>query len=282
MSLARLLSIWLAGTLLASCASVPTPQFTSFSSATSDFADNSETTYKRLQAIVSASAVLDAPDVALTADSFKEEKSLPGYVRAMSARLDVIEKYAKALECLASKDPAADIESAATDLSASANSLGKVTNHISPEAANYAGTLADMVGRWATYNDRKNGLEEAMKKAQPALVAFAREIEEDSGDLKTMLRLVRDNYLLHANKMRPPYQTWSRAAFDSSVASQLNEYRDLGAALDAMTAAAKQLPAANSELLQSVQQGTASRASLINFARQVRQIRAFYRGLPTT
>ena len=282
MSLARLLAICLISNLFAACTSVPTQQFTSFNTATVEFAEKSELTYKRLQAISSASAVLDAPDTALTADSFQAEKDLAGYVNAMTARLDVIEKYAKALECLASTDPTADIESAATDLSSSANSLGKVTNHISPEAANEVGALADLIGRWATYNDRKKGLEEAMQKAQPALVAFAREIDEDSGELRKMLVLIRDNYLLHANKMRPPYQTWSRAVFDSSVASRLTEYNDIGEALTAMNAAAKQLPAANSNLLQSVQQGAVSRAGLTNFARQVRQIRTFYRGLPTT
>jgi len=278
---------------LVGCSTVPASKFSSFSDSTDTLDKSATATFQQVRSGVLQNMVVSAPDGAITATTFQPPtaKNSMGktvvpifdYMDTISNAFDVVDKYAKALTALAGSGSTASIDQAATSLAASLNTFSKSDPNVTIGEGNQIATLADAVGRWATYSQRKDALVRVLNLGQPALVKISTGITRDTPMLLNYIDGLETNYIAYANQARKESKqfTEQRFNFDSQTAQQLTTFDNIRSEVNALQQAAAKLPATNQDLLNSVNDAGSSIDNLKAFVQSARDLRSFYTSLPT-
>lgn len=267
--------------LLTACGTIPSGRYESLRAASEGVSSTLGETYVRIEKRQREFVVLAAPNQPLTKDSFKpvihgQSFDIKPELEYRDNVLNVLVNYCKALEALAGKNFAADVDKSARDLAASLSSL-KGDERV---AANGFSTVVDLLARRLTDWMRRQALKRAMDQGQPALEALVKLFQGSNQKIIPFVHQMRDSFIRHAQLDRPSYGTWKRFGFDLEVAGTLNEFNEIENALIASSAALGKLPPAHYEIRASLDDRDQNLLSLHAVIQEVRHLESFYRGLP--
>ncbi|CAM2145991.1 protein of unknown function [Pararobbsia alpina] len=280
-------------TFLVGCTTIPSGKFSSFSDSTAAIDESATTTFQQVRTGVLQNMIVSAPEGRLTPTTFhpsmsvnkegKEVVPIYDYMEKLSKSFDVVDRYAKALVALAGSGSTADIDKAATSLAASLNTFSKTVPSVTTDEGNAAATLADGVGQWATYAKRKEALIQVLKLGQPALEQISGSIKRETPNFLQYIDGLESNYLAYANEARKEFTQYTeqRFNFDTQTAQQLTTFDNIRVAITKLQQAADKLPAANTDLLNSVNSDDLSIANLKSFVQSAQDLKSFYTSLPT-
>lgn len=266
---------------LVGCTSIPTGRYEAFSTASNTVSTQMADTYARIEKRERDFAVITALDKPLSFDSFDPNAGAIHYgigdqLKKRQAALDVIVKYAQALESLAGKDFATSVDRSAQDLAASLRGISG-TDAVS---ANIFGTVVDGLAKAATESMRKDALKRVMNAGQPGVDAICSQMQKDNDKIATFVNTMRDRYVAHAQAARPKYGTWERYKFDLEVANTLDEFHQINAALISSSLVIQEIPEAHRQILKSLDEHAQSLDALHDMLREAQNLRGFYRSLP--
>ncbi len=270
---------------LTGCGTLPAGRFQAFRASSEDITAKTSDTYTRIEKRQRDFVVLTAPDRSLTTETFKpvnssgESFDIRPTLQKREEALDVLVKYAKALESLAGKDFATDLDKSAQDLAGSLRALGGGSEGAG--VSNAFGTVTDLLSRQVTDWMRKDALKKTMDLGQPGVDALTRLLSQSNKKIELFTAQMRNRYIAHAQAGRPAFGTWARYKFDLEVAEVMEEFEEINSALESASSALDKIPQAHREIRTSLENREQPLEALQQMVHEVRHLQGFYRALPT-
>ncbi|MGB5082407.1 MAG: hypothetical protein WBO23_16895 [Burkholderiales bacterium] len=281
-SIRRLGSLTVLIAAAAGCTSIPAGRYQALRAASEDVYGNVDDTYARIEKRQRDFVVLTAPDRPLSAETFTVRGQSFDISPELGHRrdaLDALVKYTRALEAIAGKDYATDVDKSAQDLAASLRTLEGRDD--SATISNAFGTVADLLARALTDSMRLSALKQAMDLGQPGVEALASLLQGSNKKVGAFVSIMQSRFVGHAQADRPKFGTWARYHLDLEIAATLDEFQQIHEALQTANAALAQLPQAHREIRLSLDNREQGLGALRHLIQEVKQLQKFYRNLPS-
>ncbi len=281
-----------AGLLLfaTACASIPSGRFDSLAAASQTVLQSSVETYARIENLQRRYMLFNPAEGPFTVNTFKpqivddqgqmRDFDLGPRLRFRESALEVLAKYAEALQAFAKKDYQGDLDKASQELGAS---IAGLSRHLTSdgEAKQAAGILATAVnglGRAIVERRRRQALRKAMGEAQQGVTALAKLIADDNTELSRAVTIMRGGILRAANRIRPDAPV-TRLHFDQEIALVTAEADEILLNLSALNAAVERIPPAHAEIMESLERDDLKLKDLQALIAEAKRISKFYRSV---
>jgi hypothetical protein len=277
--------------LTVGCAAIPTGRFDSLAEASRSLRADSAETYARIEVLQRQYMVFNPAEGRLTVDSFKpvvmDEQGQPRdfglgpRLRFRESVLDVLSDYADALQAFAKKDYQGDLDKATQKLNGGVRDLARQVSGTA-EAQKAAGILATAVnglGRRLIERRRRETLRQAMDEAQPGVEGLAGQLVADNALIAQAVTIMRNGILRAANGMRPGTSSPDRLALDDEVSRIIIDSGEILASLEALNGAVQAIPAAHSEIRETLDQREVNLKQLQTLIAEGKRLNKFNRSL---
>jgi hypothetical protein len=273
--------------VLSACTSIPVGKFETLARSGQQILDGTTATYDRIEKLQRRFAVVTVEPGRLTRDSFVPvvdglSFDLGPELRFREVALDVVVKYAFALQALAKDDFESAVDQAAEELAASLKSFAVLQAPDPAATQKSAGVLAaavDALGREVVRRKRLEALRVVMDAAGPDLGRLAELTTASNARIKRSVGIMLDRLLAHANEARPTGQLAARVVFDTRVAEEIDEVKEIEAALDGLATAMSRVSTAHAELRAALDDRRSGVEALRELVGEANRINKFYRGV---
>jgi hypothetical protein len=135
------------------------------------------------------------------------------------------------------------------------------------------------LGRAIIERRRRETLRKAMDEAQPGVQGLASQLVADNVLIVQAVTVMRGGVLGAANAMRPGAPSPERLALDEDVARIIVESREILASLDALSGAVKAIPAAHSEIRETLDRREVNLKQLQTLIAEAKRLNKYNRSL---
>jgi hypothetical protein len=218
---------------------------------------------------------------AITATTYRPGKDdrmdVAGRMRARRAALETLAKYLAALDAFASRDFEGEVDEASKELAGSVKALAAYAGD-DAEATNVSsimGTVVNVVGREVVKRRRREGLKRIMTMAQNPVEETSLYVASGNALADLATQVLIGNILAHARRLRPDAFV-ARLPVDEAVGKAVHDADTARSALDAVTAAMRELPKAHAEVLRSLDEPATPVAGLEQLVAEATRAKEFH------